>query len=196
MSLGKLLLGLGLVATLSQEGFQILREDKGVKVYARNHRHAIELGAEGFIDAPPSVVRAVLLDYTSHPRWVQGLAESRILRRGADSLEVYQRLKLPIIDDRDFTIHVSWGDDGGVEWLKFSTANGGGPKPIDGVVRVRLNEGGWRLHGVDGDKATFAVYKFTLDLGGSLPPWLGRGRAGKDIVKLFERIRDQTRYYR
>jgi hypothetical protein len=64
------------------------------------------------------------------------------------------------------------------------------------VIRVTLNEGGWRMQGVDGDTATFAVYKLTLDLGGSLPSWLGRGRAGKDVTKLFENVRDQTRWYR
>jgi hypothetical protein len=190
------ILALGLVATLSQEGFQLVRDEKGVKVYARDNKRAIELGAEGFIDAPPSVVRAVLLDYANHPRWVQGLAESRILRRDARSLDVYQRLSLPVIDDRDFTLHVEWGEADDMKWLKFSTANEQGPGPIDGVIRVLLNEGSWRLHGVDGDKSTFAVYRFTMDLGGSLPSWLGRGRAGKDIAKLFENVRDQTRWYR
>jgi hypothetical protein len=190
------LVALGLVATLSQEGFQVLREEKGIKVFARNNKHAIELGAEGFIDAPPGVVRAVLLDYANHPRWVQGLAESRVLHRDARSLDVYQRLDLPIIDDRDFTLHVEWGDDGEVKWLRFSIANEQGPRPTDGVIRVLLNEGSWRLQSVDGDKGTYAVYKFTLDLGGSLPSWLGRGRAGKDIAKLFENVCDQTRWYR
>jgi hypothetical protein len=196
MSLGKLLIGFGIVATLSQEGFEPIREEKGIRVYGHSQKKAIELGAEGLIDAPPEVVRAVLLDYANHPRWVQGLADSRVLARGDHWLDVYQRLSLPVVDDRDYTLHVTWGEEGETRWLRFSTANERGPKPIPGVVRVPFNQGSWRLHSVDGDKATYAVYKFTLELGGSLPSWLGRGRAGKDVAKLFESVRDQTRYYR
>jgi hypothetical protein len=119
-----------------------------------------------------------------------------VLKRDASSLDVYQRLNLPILDDRDYTIHVCWGDDGDLRWLQFSTANERGPGPVKKVVRVVLNEGSWRFYGVDGDRATYAVYKFTLDLGSSLPAWLGRGRAAKDITKLFENVRNQTQYYR
>ena len=196
MSLGKLLVGLGLVATLSQEGFEEIREQNGVRVYGHSQKHAIELGAEGLIEAPPSVVLAVLLDYASHPRWVHGLAESRVLARDASSLDVYQRLSLPVVDDRDYTLHVTWGEDDATRWLHFSTANERGPQPRAGIVRVPFNQGSWRLYSLEGGKVTYAVYKFTLELGGSLPSWLGRGRAGKDVAKLFESVRDQTRYYR
>jgi hypothetical protein len=91
---------------------------------------------------------------------------------------------------------VSWGDEGDMKWLRFATANEQGPPPRRGIVRVPLNQGGWRLHSVDGGKTTYAVYSFTLDLGGSIPSWLGRGRAGKDIAKLFDTVRHQTQYYR
>ncbi len=195
MILGKLIVGFGLVATLAQEGFVAIREERGTKVYFREHKHAIELGAEGIIDAPPSVVRAVLLDYANHPRWVHGLMESRVLRRDAGSLDVYQRLNLPILDDRDFTLHVSWGEEGDVKWLRFRAANDHGPGPVAKVIRVLQNEGSWRFYAVDGDK-TYAVYEFALDLGGSIPGWLGRGRAAKDLSKLFDSIRSQSQYYR
>jgi hypothetical protein len=189
------IVGFGLLVTLAQEGYQPIREERGVKVFVRGHAHAIALGAEGVFDAPPEVVRRVLLDYANHPRWLHSLGESRVLRRDARSLDVYQRLNLPIIEDRDYTIHVSWGDDEDVKWLRFSTANELGPGPAPHVVRVRLNEGGWRLYSREGNR-TYAVYQFTLDLGGAVPGWLGRGRAAKDIVSLFDNIQNQTQYYR
>src|SRR5262249_18432423 len=99
------------------------------------------------------------------------------------------------LDDRDFTIHVSWGEDGEGKWLRFSTANELGPGPLPHVIRVMLNEGGWRFYAVEGGR-TYAIYQFTLDLGGSMPGWLGRGRAAKDLSKLFDSIRNQTQYYR
>jgi hypothetical protein len=192
MNIGKIIMGFGLWASLAQDGFQPIRTEHGVKVYLRAQKHAIELGAEGFFDAPPEVVRRVLLDYGNHPRWLRTLAESRVLRRDASSLDVYQRLKLPIIDDRDYTLHVTWGDDADGKWLRFSTVNGVAPQAH--VIRVKLNEGSWRFYDAGG--RTWAVYRFKLDLGGSIPAWLGRGRAAKELAKLFADVQDQTRYYR
>jgi len=56
-------------------------------------------------------------------------------------------------------------------------------------------EGGWHLEPVDGGRHTHAVYRFKMELGGSLPMWMARGRAAKDVPALFEAIRAQTRYY-
>ncbi len=193
MMLAKLV---ALLVALSQQGFELIGNDRGINVYRHVHPVAIMLGAEGVIDAPPSVVREVLLDYANHPRWGQKLGVSQVLRREDHALDVYQRLALPIIADRDYTLHVTWGIDQDVQWMRFVTANERGPAPVPGVVRVKLNEGSWHLHSVDGGKATYAVYQFTLQLAGAMPPGLGSGQASRDIVKLFQSVRDQTQYYR
>ena len=39
----------------------------------------------------------------------------------------------------------------------------------------------------------YDVYRFHLDLAGSVPGWLGRGRAGKDLPRLFHRIEGEAR---
>jgi hypothetical protein len=187
---------LAMIAALTGQGFSPIAERDGVKVYRKDSGRGIELGAEGNIAAPPAQVRAVLLDYANHTKWVHNLAESRVLDRGPNSLDVYQRLALPVIEDRDFTLHVTWGEDAGGGWIRFTTANDRGPKPVRGAVRVPLNEGSWRLEPIDGGKATHAIYQFHMDLGGSLPGWMGKSRAGKDIPHLFDAIRHQTQYYR
>jgi hypothetical protein len=180
---------------LASEGFYRIGEAHGVEVYRRDQGPGIELGGEGDIAAPPEKVRQVLLDYSNHPRWVKGVNESRILGRGASSLDVYQRLKLPVLEDRDYTLHVTWGDDGDAKWLRFTTANANGPPESPGTVRVHLHEGSWWLRPIDGGRATHAVYQFHLDLAGSFPAWMAKGRAGKDVPALFDKIRDQLQYY-
>jgi hypothetical protein len=60
------------------------------------------------------------------------------------------------------------------------------------VVRVATHEGSWRLDPIDGGRRTHATYELKLDLAGSLPSWLGRGRAGKDVPALFDAIRHQA----
>jgi len=190
-----LMVTLAMTPALASAGFYPIGEGHGVKVYRRDQGRGIELGAEGDIAAPPERVLRVLLDYGNHPKWVKGLAESTVLDRRDGALDVYQRLKLPVLDERDFTLHVTWGGDGDARWLKFDAAKTG-PPPKDGVVRVTTHSGEWRLQPIDGGTATHAVYRFHLDLAGSFPAWMGRGRAGKDVPNLFVHIRDQLQYYK
>jgi hypothetical protein len=180
-----------LASALQAEGFYPIEERQGIKVFRHDTDRGIELGAEGDFPASPARVLAVLLDYANHPRWVRGLKESRILQRGDHWLDVYQRLDLPLIEDRDFTLRVSWGEHDGVTWLRFHAANERGPEAHKGVVRVPTHDGEWQLAPIDGGKATHAVYRFHLDLAGSFPAWMGRGKAGRDMPKLFGSIKQQ-----
>jgi len=180
---------------LSQAGFVKVTEDKGVTVWRREGAGPIELAAEGVIAAPPAQVLAVLLDYQHHPKWLKELRESDVLVRDPHSLVVYQRLGLPIIADRDFTLKVRWGEQGDIVWMEFRAANELGPAPRHGVVRVTEHEGGWRLEPIDNGRKTLARYHVRLDLAGSLPGWMARGRAAKDVPNLFQSIRSQLPNY-
>jgi hypothetical protein len=183
-------------SALVGEGFAFLGEENGVKVYRREKRPGIELAAEGKIAATPERVRRVLIDYPSHPRWQKHLKENRVLSYGDGSLYVYQRLGLPVLDDRDFTLHATWGADADVLWTRFAIANDHGPAPVSGVVRVTQQEGGWRLEPVDGGAATHAVYRCHIDLAGSFPAWMGKGQATNDLPELFDSITKQLPSYR
>ena len=183
-------------SALVGEGFVLVGEEKGVKIYRREKRPGIELAAEGTLGAAPERVRRVLIDYPSHQRWQKHLKENRVLARGDGFLDVYQRLDLPVLDDRDFTLHVTWGNDAEVFWMRFAVANERGPAPVRGVVRVTEQEGGWRLEPADGGMATHAVYRFHLDLAGSFPSWMGKGQATSDLAELFGNITRQLPSYR
>jgi hypothetical protein len=63
------------------------------------------------------------------------------------------------------------------------------------VVRVNVHEGSWLLEPVDGGRATHAVYRVHLDLAGSLPSWMARGGAAKDVPDLYENVRRQVGNY-
>jgi hypothetical protein len=56
-------------SALAGEGFALIFDEKGVKVYRREKRPGIELAAEGNIAASPERVRRILVDYPSHQRW-------------------------------------------------------------------------------------------------------------------------------
>lgn len=182
-------------AMLSGQGYDRVGERSGVTVW-RRAGHAIDLAAQGDIDAPPDVVLKILTDYGSHPKWVHGLSVSKVLDRSDGALDVYQRLSLPMLDDRDFEMHVTWSSDGGGRVIRFKTTNDKAPPLQKGVVRVPVHEGGWDLEPVDGGRRTRALYHFRMELGGSLPMWMARGRASKDVPALFDGIRNQVKYYR
>lgn len=183
-------------SALAGEGFVLVGEEKGVKVYRRDKRRGFEFAAVGTFAASPSRVQRVLTDYGNHQRWQKHLKDNRVLSRGEGFADVYQRMGLPIIDDRDYTLHATWGDDGGVLWTRFVTANDRGPAPVSGVVRLLSHEGGFRLEPTSGGKETHAVYRFYIDMAGSFPAWAAKGQAMSDIPEFFVNVGKQLVYYR
>jgi hypothetical protein len=184
-----------LLGALPTQGFVPVGESHGVQVYRREQGPGIELAGEGDFAAAPDRVERVLIDYASHPKWVKNLAESQVLSKGPNQLIVYQRLDLPLLDDRDYTLRVGWQKKGEALIVHFATDPHAGPPPRHKVVRVGLHEGEWRLEPIAGGRGTHAVYHFRIDLGGSMPGWMGRGRAAKDVPNLFEAIRHQLPQY-
>jgi hypothetical protein len=182
-------------SALASEGFTFLGEEKGIRVHRREKRAGVEFAAETNFAATPEQVRRALLDYPNQHKWHTHLEENKILSRGADSLLVYQRLDLPVIDDRDYTLQVTWGAEGPILWTRFAVANERGPKPVDGVVRVTAHAGAWRLE-PDGGKGTRAVYRFHLDVAGSVPAWLGKDQAKDGLLDFFVRFKRELPNYR
>jgi hypothetical protein len=189
------MLAVALVMGMSLEGYHQVASEHGVTVYKNDGMGGIALAAEGDLPGSPDRVRRVLTDYPNHPRWNKHLKESRVLKKGDNWMLVYERLALPMVSDRDYTLRVRWGEQGGNEWLDFHADNAAGPAPQSGAVRVATHEGLWELTPIDGGARTHARYFFHLDLGGSIPGWMGKGRAGKDVPHLFDQIRDQLKYY-
>lgn len=177
---------------LLKQGYELLHRGSTVTVYRRRSARLIELGADGHLTAPPARVRAVLLDYGSHAGYVKGVAESRILARGLTSLVVYQRLRVPLLSDRDYTLVVDWGQSGAALWTRFGVDNRRGPGPRPGLVRIYIHEGGWLL-APSRTGGTDARYLLRLDLAGSIPLFLARSGAGREIPGLFESIGRRAR---
>jgi Polyketide cyclase / dehydrase and lipid transport len=164
----------------------------GVEVYRQMSSPVIELFAEGDVDAPPAVVRDVLLDFDNAPKVTDNVAESRVLSRNDHQIIVYQRLKLPVVSDRDFTLRATWGARGPLIVTYYAVDNSRGPAPRRGVVRVSIMQGTWELAPIRDGQATHARYHVQIDLAGSIPRWMVSGGAAKSIPKLFEGLRRQA----
>jgi len=156
----------------------------GVEVYMRKDSGAIELAAIGEFNAPPAEVQAALLDYGAHVRINKNLAESTVLSRTAGEELVYQHLKLPVIKDRDFTLRVRW-HEGSPRGISFSIDGAHGPAATSKAVRMSTLTGRWDLEPIRDGSATRAVYHVEIDFAGSVPRWMVRGGAAKDLPGVY-----------
>jgi len=167
------------------EGFKVIAYERGVTVYQNDKANMVAIGAVVLLPTSPDRVQAALLNYENHVGKVARLAETRVLSRDPDGLYVYQRLSLPVIADRDFTLRVDHGSDGSKWWIKYAAVTDHGPAPRSGIVRVTRNHGLYELLSAAGGKATLVKYETFIDLGGTLPLWMARGDAGKDLPALM-----------
>ena len=155
-----------------------------------------EFRGTGMIDATPATVFAVLDASEDYPKFMPYTSECRILKREKDAVVAYQRLELPLVSDRDYTLrseNAKWnGPDGLIYRIRWEPANNLGPAPTPGVLRVNVCEGGWLLEpqGNHGTRATYTIY---TDSGGTIPPMIANNGSKIAIRKVFEAIRKQVK---
>ena len=187
------LLALAVPLLVNPPSYKHVGGRNGVEVFRNTSSPVIDLVAEGDIEAPPAVVRDVLLDYDHASKVTDNVAESRVLQKSDREIVVYQRLKLPVISDRDFTLHTTWGQRGAALTMQFAVDNSRGPEPRDGLVRLSTLQGGWSLEPIRGGAATHARYRVQIDLAGSVPKWMVSGGAVKNLPKVFEGLRREVK---
>jgi hypothetical protein len=108
---------------------------------------------------------------------------------------VYQRLDLPFLGDHDFSLHVTWGNEGDVFWTRLVLMKDLGPAPKEGVVRALAHDGAWRFEPRDGGRATHAVYRWHVDLDAFVPSWMSKGQATSELLEVFELVAQRLPIY-
>lgn len=158
-----------------------------------------ELRAVGVIDAPTWVVKNVLDDVDSYPRFMPYTAEARLLNRdnARRTATVYMKLNPPLVGPRDVTIRiqeqVSKAPDGNMVYNSHWEAdNASGPGVQAGVTRMSLDEGSWTLEPAADGKCTRAIYSLLTDAGGNLPPFVVNMANKRSVADLFEAVRKQA----
>lgn len=175
--------------SLTSKGYKKIGSKNGVTVYKDPRSGIIRLAAEGTFAHPPEKVLKALLNYRGQKPYIGQMTTSRVLRRSKNWLVVYQRLHLPVVSDRDFTLFVKWGKTKDVRWIVFRAVTNRGPGKKKGIVRVTLHRGSWQLKPTNGGRATFARFQTVIDLSGWLPLWMARSGSGREVPKLFAGLR-------
>jgi hypothetical protein len=180
--------GLPPAIDLPRPGFEQIAKTRDVVVYKNNTSDVIWIGAVGLIPAPPELVYQALLEYDRQVGKIGRVSEARVLAQEENVLFVYERLNLPVISDRDFVLRVTHGHDPTKRWIHYQAVTDRGPGPRPGIVRVTRNTGAWELVATQGGSATIARCEFRIHLGGMLPLWLAKSRAGSEIPHLYSEI--------
>ncbi len=119
-----------------------------------------------------------------------GISKKRqVLLETPNERLVYQRVNLPVVSDRDYTVRLKRLHDPstGVYQIIFSADNTAGPGPMDGFVRMMQLRGGWTFE-PDGSGGSYVTYFFLNDPAGALPPGLVRGYQRDSAVQVLREL--------
>jgi hypothetical protein len=161
-----------------------------------------EVRGVGSFDAPPWVVKNVIDDVAHYEDFMPWTAKSPVLQRGDGFVVSYQRLAMPLVEDRDYVVKIfdeSVEDAAGhVVWKnRWTQANALGPPPTPGVTRIDVVEGWWQLEELDGGARTKATYYVYTSPGGSIPASvvnLANARGVPDLFTAVARAAKDPRY--
>ena len=183
-------------ASAADEWETVESEKAVIKVRPRADGSGKEVWAEKDVEASAADVQTALTDSFSFRLWMPYVKESRVVTTNADgSRVVYIRLKLPVVDDRDYAITVTdekkLAEDGtGAYVQRWKVAEGALPERKD-VVRLKYNDGSWEIT-PKGEASTHIVYKFAVDPGGSIPGWLSSFGQKDAVVNTLKAVEERA----
>ena len=160
-------------------------------------RDVKQVNAQGLVDAPPHVVRAVLVDLERYPGFMPYVKESRVLSRDASGdARNYQRLSfgMPFVQDRHYVIRITEREyreaEGRRGWAFVWRLEDGLPSGVGtDAVRVSVNNGYWDVRPAAGGEGTTDLrYCVFTDPAGSLPKWLVGLANTEGIPQLFAAV--------
>ena len=155
---------------------------------ARCRRRSSTCYAEGDIEAPPAIVRDVLLDYEHASKVTNNVGESRVLakerarNRRLPAAEAADHLRSRLHAARDLgaarrTLHDA------VRGRQFARAG----RRATGSCGVSTMQGSWSLEPIRGGAATHARYHVQIDLGRLGAEVDGVGRRGEESAQAVRR---------
>jgi len=193
-------LGLAAGAARAEEAWKTVAEKPYVvKVRARPGSEAKDVWAEGELAASAADVQAVLRDVDAYRHWMPYVKESRILKDLPDEGQLtYTKLDLPVVSSRDYICNVvlesRLAEDGSGVFAQRWQATPDAIPQRRGTVRIRLNEGSWRVE-PRGEGKYHAVYRFTVDPAGSIPGFLARMGQKDAVEDTFRAVEKRARVH-
>jgi hypothetical protein len=181
-------------ASTQDDGLTILsREKPGTGVH--------EMKASGFIDAPPMAVWKALRDYAHYTETMPYTEKAEIIAREPNDKVIWFHsvINAPFVSRRDYVIKITdetdYKDPKGIMKVSWTNSTDKTIPPVEGVVRVTINDGYWILQPMNGGKTTYATYYVYTDPGGSLPKWVVNKANSKAVPDVFNAVRKEAKKY-
>jgi ribosome-associated toxin RatA of RatAB toxin-antitoxin module len=162
----------------------------GVWVREKPGSDVREVRAVGEIDAPPEKVYDVITDFEHYAEFMPYLEDGKVISRTQDEVVTWAIMNAPMVSRRDWVVRVKLdpAKKAGTTWTVATE----GPPPTDKAVRLKINDGSWKLEALDGGKRTRATYYLYTDPGGSIPTWIANKANTMALPDLFEAIRKRV----
>lgn len=173
---------------LGDAGFRLLAVVDGLHIYERKDPTLLRLAFEAEIDAPVATLMLAVTDYPRQIGVMKHVGEVRVLECQNDELRVYQRLHLPVIDDRDYVLAVQAAQLGDVGVVSYRALKLESLSPKRGVVRILHHEGSWQFWPAPGGRMTTVRYQVALDFAGWVPRWLVRPGMIDELPVVFRNL--------
>ncbi len=161
-------------------------------IFTRDVEAGRRIVAIAEVEAPPEVVFNVVNDFDHYPDFMPYVKESRVLSRKGDSeVIIYTRIAPPFVSERDYPLKF--------EMTRGTPANSGAFKTewtarphaqpeVEGVVRIKLNDGSWLAEPLDGGTRTRLTYTLLTNPGGLIPDFVANMSNTIAIPKLFKAV--------
>lgn len=197
LSLALTLIG---TAALAENQWLEVSEERGVRIERRAVEGARfeEIRASMRAPVSPAQYFRTVWNVRAFPKFVPNLKRLDVLREAENESVVYQRIVMPLVADRDYTLKLRRTVDEAAQvyQMLFDSDTEEGPAPTAPMVRARDIHGSWTLEPLDGGTATRVTYHMYSDPGGDIPSfivnWAQRVAPRDLLVAMTARASSQT----
>jgi uncharacterized membrane protein len=144
------------------------------------------------VEARPEIIFDVLSDFEHYPDFMPYVKESRVLGRESNGEVItYARVAPPFVSERDYLLRVRMvrgtASNTGVFKIEWKAIPEMQPE-VEGVVRIKLNEGSWLAAPLDGGTRTRLTYTLLTNPGGLIPDFVANMSNTIAIPELFKAV--------
>lgn len=174
----------------AEEAWQQLDEGDGILVEGRPMpgTKLREIRVQAWSPLPPAAIFSVIWDVSAQHEFVPNVKELRVLRSAEEEVVIYERVKIPVVQDRDYVLRLTKKIDGPVHEVFAEGRSELGPPPPKNVVRMTRLSSHFLLRPSDG--GTRLSYVSFGDPAGKIPEWIIRAadvKGPKDFVRAILR---------
>jgi hypothetical protein len=166
-----------------------------ILVYCRDVTDSgvLELRAVCDVNASPATLFRVAMRRETYHHTSKYVVDYRIIRTAdPDVWYAYQRLSIPFLNDRDYTLRYEAHQDSlhGFYAIIWNIATDKGPPPEEGVVRITVSRGSVEIRPAANGTRSRLTYTMYADPGGRVPGWLTNIGNRSTVPDLLRAIRD------